>query len=340
MAYRVGIVGGDVDMDGGSVHGDLRLRELVDRGCEWDALDEQEPDERLAEYDALYLTGGRRVDRAVLRVAPRLRHVARFGAGYDAIDVEACTAAGVVVTTIPGAVRRPLAMAGLTLILAVTHNLVQKHRLVEREAWEQTRHWQGGHTDGSRVAIIGFGSVGAELGGMLTTLGFEVVGVNRRGAHPDADRLGIRMIGLDEALRADVVVLSAALTEQTRGMIGAAQLAKMRPDAVLVNIGRGGLIDQAALVDALRDGRLRGAGLDVFETEPVPLGDPLLSLPNVTLAPHALCWTRSFAAAAIDATNAAILAAASGQLPPGALNPAALDHPRWHRDDPLMAPSR
>ncbi len=332
MNYRIGVTDDAVNADGSSVHGDLRLGELVEAGIEWSLIDAHAHGGKdLEGLDAVYALGHRPFNAAVLADAPRLRHIARFGAGYDTIDLDACTAAGVVVTTTPGAVRRPVALAALTLVLAVTHNLVQKHELTVTSRWHARARWRGEHTDGATVAIVGFGSVGAELAGMLVGLGFTVLGVNRRGSHPEAEALGVQMVALQTALLADVVVLTAALTEETRGMIGARELASMRADAALVNVGRGGLVDQRALTAALIDGTIRAAALDVFDQEPPAADDPLLTLPNVTLAPHSLAWTASFTDAVVASANAAMLDVAAGRHPATARNPAAFDHERWNQ---------
>jgi phosphoglycerate dehydrogenase-like enzyme len=331
VTYRIGITDDAIAADGTSVHGDLRLRELVEAGIAWEVISAHpESDDDLAGLDAVYALGHRRFDAGVLACAPRLRHVARFGAGYDTIDVADCTAAGVAVTTTPAAVRRPMALAGLTLVLAVTHNLVQKHRLTVESRWQDRETWRGRHTQAGRVAVVGFGGIGAELAELLLNVGFDVVGVNRSGRSGAADRLGIPLIGLDEALGADVVVLCAALTDETRGMIGERELGLMRPDAALVNIGRGGLVDQDALVRALiADDGIRAAGLDVFDPEPPSPDDPLLTLPNVTMAPHSLAWTDAFTRAVASSANEAIIAVSRGERPAAALNPAAFEHPRW-----------
>lgn len=327
MSYLLGITDDAIEADGSSVHGDLRLDELEAAGIEWRIIEAHpENDDDLAELDAVYALGHRPFDAEVLRSAPRLRHVARFGAGYDTIDLDACTAAGVVVTNTPAAVRRPLALAGLTLVLATTHNLVQKHRLTVESRWGEREAWRGTATEAATLGVVGFGSVGAELAALAQGVGFTVIGTNRSGRSEAASRLGVELVDLDALLRAaDVVVLCAALTPETRGLIGARELAIMGADSVLVNIGRGGLIDQPALVDALRDGTIRAAGLDVFDPEPPAPDDPLLSLPNVTLAPHSLCWTDAFTAAVTRAANADIIAVSRGEAPVHALNPAALE---------------
>lgn len=329
MVYRVAVMGGDVDSEGRSVHGDLRLTDLTRKGIAWQTLSSLNAD--LRHINALYLVDGQPINQLVLERAPNLEHIARFGAGFDSIDVDACTASGVVITTTPEAVRRPLALAGLTLVLAVTHNLVQKHDIVRRGAWDERHRWQGRHTYGSRISIIGFGNVGAELAAMLVGLGFTVRGTNRSGTHPLAEALGVEMVSLTQALDADVVVLAAPLTPQTRGMIGERELRLMSTGASLVNIGRGGLVDQAALTRALEDGTIRSAGLDVFDQEPLPVADPLVRLPNVTLSPHSLCWTEEFATQAVDQVNASIISVHERRGVTRAVNPEALRHARWSR---------
>ncbi|WP_243229737.1 D-isomer specific 2-hydroxyacid dehydrogenase family protein [Microbacterium sp. CIAB417] len=330
MTYRLGITDDAIEPDGTSVHGDLGLADLEAAGVEWSVIDAHpETDADLAELDAVYSLGHREFGAAALASAPRLRHIARFGAGYDTIDLDACSDAGVIVTNTPDAIRRPLALAALTLVLAVTHNLVQKHTIVTEDRWGDRGRWRGTATDGSTVAIVGFGSVGAELARMLLATGFRVIGVNRRGSSPEAELLGVPLVSLGEALNADVVVLCASLNASTRGMIGRAELARMKPTAAIVNVGRGALIDQDALTAALQNGTIRAAGLDVFEPEPPAPDDPLLSLENVTLAPHALCWTADYTEAVVASANHAIITASRGGAPRTVLNPRALEHEKW-----------
>ncbi|WP_144792648.1 2-hydroxyacid dehydrogenase [Microbacterium paludicola] len=331
MTYRIGITNEAIEPDGSSVHGDLALDQLEAAGIEWEIIDAHPHDDSdLADLDAVYALGHRTFDARVLAEAPRLRHVARFGAGYDTIDLEACSDAGVLVTNTPDAIRRPLALAAVTLVLAVTHNLVQKHRITVEDRWEDRGRWRGVDTDGATVAIVGFGSVGAEAARMLLAIGHRVVGVNRRGRSDEAETLGVPMLPLDDALAAaDVVVLCASLNPSTRGMIGAAQLAQMKSTAALVNVGRGGLVDQKALTAALMDGTIRAAGLDVFDPEPPAPDDLLLSLDNVTLSPHALCWTNDYTQAVVTQANESLIAVAEGRVPPRVLNPRALEHERW-----------
>lgn len=331
MSYVIGITDDAIEADGSSVHGDLGLGTLAEAGIEWRRIAAHPVSaDDLDGLDAVYSLGHRAFAEEDLARAPRLRHIARFGAGYDTIDVPACTRAGVVVTNTPAAIRRPLALAALTLVLAVTHNLVQKHAITVGGDWSTRGDWRGWATDGATIGIVGFGSVGAELAGMLQAIGHRVVGNNRSGRSSAAEELGVELVALDDLLAtADVVVLTAPLTPATRGMIGAPQLGRMRRDAAIVNVGRGGLVDTDALTRALETGVIRAAGLDVFDPEPLPADHPLLSLPNVTLTPHALCWTESYTAAVTAAANAALIATARGERSDSALNPEVYDTEAW-----------
>jgi phosphoglycerate dehydrogenase-like enzyme len=172
------------------------------------------------------------------------------------------------------------------------------------------------------VGIVGFGSVGAELARLLAPLGMKVVGNNRSDRHAEAAGLGVELLGLNELLeRSDYVVLCAALTPATEKLIDAAALARMKKGAYLINIGRGKLVDTDALRDALREGRIAGAGLDVFEPEPLLPDDELLTLDNVVLSPHSLCWTEDFTRDVAASAIASILAVAAGERPANVLNP-------------------
>jgi len=162
-------------------------------------------------------------DSRTVDQAPDLRLIARFGAGYETIDLDACTRAGIVVTNTPDAIRRPLAVAGLTLLLALSHKLLAKDRLTRTSDWAQREHYRGAPLVGQTVGIVGFGSVGAELARLLAPLGVKVVGNNRSGRHAEAAGLGVELLGLNELLeRSDYVVLCAALTPATEKLIGAA----------------------------------------------------------------------------------------------------------------------
>jgi phosphoglycerate dehydrogenase-like enzyme len=327
--FTVAVTADAARPDGSSIHGDLGLQRLTDNGICWRVLPgytDPIPVADLAGVNAVLSLGHIAFDSRTLDHTPDLQLIARFGAGYETIDLDACTRAGVVVTNTPDAIRRPLAVAGLTLLLALSHHLLPKDRLTRTSNWTERENYRGAPLVGQTVGIVGFGSVGAELARLLAPLGLKVVGNNRSGHHAEAAGLGVELLGLDELLeRSDYVVLCAALTPATEKLIDGAALARMKNSAYLINIGRGRLVDTDALRDALRDGGLAGAGLDVFEPEPLLPDDELLTFDNVVLSPHSLCWTEDFTRDVSESTIASILALASGERPRNVLNPEVFD---------------
>lgn len=229
------------------------------------------------------------VTAAMLASAPRLRLVQKLGVGVNTIDLEAARAAGVAVSNMPGTNSQAVAEMTLALMLAVLRRLSYLDPL--------TRAGQGwapdpalidgtGEIAGRTIGFVGYGAAPSRLGAALEALGATVIYAARS---PKPDLPG-RAVNLETLLaEADVVSLHTPLTDETRGMIGRAAIAAMKPGAILINTARGGLVDEAALVEALASGRLGGAGLDVFGQEPVDPANPLLRLPNVVVAPH-MAW--------------------------------------------------
>lgn len=331
--FRVAVTADAVRPDGSSVHGDLQLQRLTEQDIDWFVLPgyvDPIPAEWLDGVNAVYSLGHTRFGEATLAGVPDLQLIARFGAGYETIDVPACTRAGVAVTNTPDAVRRPLALAAITLLLALAHNLIPKDRLTRTSKWEERGAYRGAAIDGMTVGIVGFGSVGAEIARMLLPMGLRVIGNNRSGVSPAAGELGIQLLELNDLLQeADYVVLCASLTPETVGLLGREQLAAMRPGSFLINVGRGQLVDTEALKDALRTGHLAGAGLDVFDPEPLAPDDELLGLDNVVLSPHSLCWTADFTRSVSESALGSILAVARGENPVAALNPEVFETRAW-----------
>jgi phosphoglycerate dehydrogenase-like enzyme len=186
----------------------------------------------------------------------------------------------------------------------------------------------GGELQGRTLGIVGLGHSGRELVRLAAPFALRVLAHSPSADPGEAARLGVRLTTLDEVLReADFLSLHCRLTPRTRGLIGAAELAKMKPTAYFVNVARGELVDQAALADALRAGRLAGAALDVFEHEPLPADDPLLRLDNVVLTPHWSASTADVWRATARAMIDGMLRAATGRVPDDVVNPAVLDRP-------------
>lgn len=322
--YRVAVTGDQVASDGSSIFGDIGLTRLGVAGIDWSIVavpDRAISAAQLDGFDALLLMGDRKVDALTL-TGGGLRHVARFGAGYDQVDVAACTAAGVLVTNTPDAVRVPMAHAALAMVLALAHELLAKDRLVRENRWNQRSAYQGRGLTDATVGVVGLGNVGAEIARTFRALGVPVVAYNRTPRPQIVEPLGVAQLPLLEvAAAADYLVVAVAATPQTEGLIDAAVLGAMHSNAYLVNVSRGVVVDEEALVTALRERRLRGAALDVFQQEPLPADSPLLRLDTVVLSPHSLCWTDGFAHAVADSAIGALIDVAAGREPRHVVNP-------------------
>lgn len=249
-------------------------------------LTEAEAQQALRDYDALLVTLGDKMTARAFEGNLRARIVANFGVGYNHIDVAAAKARGIVVTNTPGAVTDATADIGMMLILMSARRAGAGERFVRAGLWTGWTPTQflGHHVSGKTVGIIGFGRIGAAIARRCHFgFGMSVLYHNRS---PREAGFPARQVDLDELLgRSDFVVVAVPATPETRHMIGAAEFARMQPHAHFVNIARGDIVDEAALIAALQTGRIAGAGLDVFEREPfVP--EALRAMENVTLLPH------------------------------------------------------
>jgi phosphoglycerate dehydrogenase-like enzyme len=255
----------------------------------------------------------------------RLLVIARLGVGYDRVDVRACTEAGVLVAITPDGVRRPLASGAMAHILALAHGLRQMDRQVRNGRWERFSH-VGVGLAGRTLGLLGVGNVGSDLMALAEPWGMQRIAHDPYLAEAPP---GVELVGLEDLFRrSDFLVVLCPLNDETRRLVNAERLALMKPTAFLVNVARGGIVDQAALTRALEEGWIAGAGLDVFESEPVDPGDPLLQLDNVLLSPHAVCLTDElFRLSGLSAAEA-VVDVASGRAPRHLVNPEALDHPR------------
>jgi phosphoglycerate dehydrogenase-like enzyme len=247
--------------------------------------------------------------------------VARFGAGFDQVDLAACDSHGITVTNAPVGLRIPMAHAALTLLFALAHNLLPKDRLVREGRWDRKAEYRGVGLANATVGVVGLGGIGRETTRLLRALGIEVVAFNRTPRPEFCQEQGIEQIPLGDLLRrSDAVILTVSANAETKHLIGAPELEAMKPDAFLVNIARGAVVDEDALAQALSNGGIAGAGLDVFETEPLPVSHPLVGLPNTVLTPHSLCWTADFTRATGSETMGEIIAIAEGEHPRNRVN--------------------
>lgn len=326
--FRVGVTRDFLKPDGSPGFGDIGLSLLDDAGVAWDylpAVGAEVPPEAAREYDGLLVLAPR-VTAKTLSEADRLRIVARFGVGYDNVDVGACAAAGVLLTITPEGVRRPVAAAAMTLLLALSHKLLIKDRLTRAGRWAEKLDHIGQGVTGRTLGIIGLGNIGRDLAGLARAFDLRIVA-----ADPWATTApeGVTLVPLEDLLgQSDYVCLCCALTAETHHLINAQRLARMKPSAYLINVARGPIVDQAALTRALQSNHIAGAGLDVFDPEPIAPNDPLLALDNVILAPHALCWTDECFSLNGRSAVTGLLEVAAGRVPRHVVNREALQHPR------------
>jgi phosphoglycerate dehydrogenase-like enzyme len=284
--------------------------------------------EHLADLDGLVVLRPAVRRTAFARGAGDLVVIGRSGAGYDKVDVAACTDNDVALFNAPLALNHPTASAALLFMLALAKRLPEQERVARQGRWELQARVMGGELEGRTLGIIGLGHSGRELVRLVAPFAMRVVAYSPNADPAQAAALGVRLTSLEELLReADFVSLHCRLSEQTRHLLGRAQLALMKPSAYLINVARGKLIDQAALVDALRTRAVAGAGLDVFEVEPPPADDPLLSLDNVIVTPHWLASTSDVWRATGRAMAEGMLRAATGQVPEHVVNREVLDRP-------------
>lgn len=266
-----------------------------DPRIEWEFLPESlaeiTPDV-MARYDGLYVNSPRVTAAAVARSDLRVRIVSRHGVGYDSVDVPALAAKGVITTNTPVAIRRPVAVASLTFIFALAGKLFEKDRLTRAGRWnERTAHMGLGLTTRT-LGVIGAGGIGCELLALARPFGWKMLVADPFASPAAVSALGGHLVPLEQLLQqADFVVATVLLNKATHHLMNAERFAQMKRSAYFINLSRGPIADEAALIEALRSGQIAGAGLDVFEQEPVAPDNPLLKMDNVLVTPHALCWT-------------------------------------------------
>ncbi len=276
---------------------------------------------RLSDADAaINVRAYTRFDAELFGALPRLRHVAIFGVGTDNFDLDAASRHGVVVSNCPGENARSVAEHAIALMLAVARTLPAYDRDVRAGLW---RHYEGVELEGKTLGVLGLGSIGQHVARMGAGLGMKVVAWSPTRDEARAAALGVTQLELGSVLRqADVLQVCVALSDRTRGLIGGRQFALMKPGAILVNTARAPIVDEPALVAALRDGRLRGAGLDVFAPEPLAPDSPLRELENAVLTPHA-GWVTSEARRRLLIAPVRNIAAWLAGTPTNVVNPAA-----------------
>lgn len=324
--------------DGLGEAGLARLRERADVEVAG-GLAEDELCRRLAGVHALVVRSRTRVTRRVVECGPDLRVVARAGVGVDNIDVEAATRAGVLVVNTPDSSVRATAEHAVALLLSLCRNVPQAHASVQRGEWKREA-FVGTEVYGKTLGVVGLGRIGGEVARLGRALGMRVLAFDPYVGEERAAHLGAEPVLFARLLEeSDFVTLHVPLTSQTRGMIGREELRRMKRGARLVNCARGGLVDEAALLEALEQGHLAGAALDTFAEEP-PQDLRLVRHPRVVATPHLGASTQE-AQEAIGADVAEqVLQALEGRLPRGAVNVAAFRGDVWDRLSPHLELAR
>lgn len=253
------------------------------------------------------------------RAGSALRVIARYGSGTDNVDVAAATERGIVVTNTPGANDVAVAELTLGLMLALARRIPAAHDAVRRGRWERP---VGTELRGKRLGLIGLGRIGLEVAKLARAMGMEVTYYDVMRRPKEERRWDLTFAPLTEVVaQADVISVHVPLTPATHHLIGARELSRVKPGALLINTARGGVVDEVALLAALENGRLAGAALDVFEREPPPADHPLLCHPKVIHTPHMAARTQEAVARMAEGAVAAVLDVLAGRRPAHVVNP-------------------
>lgn len=336
--FRVGLTADFFDESGRPKFAEMGLERLagkvtIQRFSEHRA--EITPDQLTGCAGAIVLTP--RVTAATVADAANLLAIGRFGVGYDSVDVPACTAQDVLVMITAGAVDRPVAEATIGWMIALSHQMLVKDRLVRTGQWAERTRYMGCELRDRTLGVIGLGGIGRKLVSLLQGFGMQQPLAFDPHVPPELmAEIGVRSVGLEELLSgSDFVSVHCPLNDRTRGLIGARELSLMKPSAFLLNTARGGIVDEAALFAALQSGSLAGAALDCFDNEPVVTPHPFGQLENVLLAPHSIAWTHELFRDIGHMACQSMLDLAEGRRPAGVLNPELFDRPsfleKWSR---------
>jgi len=279
-----------------------------------------------ASMDALMTTGSERIGAALLAANPGLKAVCNVAVGYNNIDLDAATAAGVMVTNTPDVLNETTADFAWALMMAAARRITEAEQWLRAGNWDRWRYDMllGADLHGATLGIIGMGRIGQAVARRSTGFGMRVIYHNRSRLEPQLEAAAnqAQLVSKEELLRtADHVMLVLPYSAATHHTIGAAELALMKPGATLTNVARGGIVDDAALIAALRERRIAAAGLDVFENEPA-LNPGFFELQNVVLTPHIASASAPTRLAMANCAADNLIAALSGRLPPNLLNPA------------------
>lgn len=331
--FRVGVSQEVVTADGGTIFGEDAMKILDDPAIDWEILADRVPaltQKHAATFDAFCLMTAKVTRETLSGPDRRLKLVARFGVGYDSVDVAACTENGVMLTITPDGVRRPVAASVIGYVLALAHRMVLKDRLVREGRWNEKGDFLGMGLMGRTLGVIGVGNIGAEIFRLAQPFDMRLLGCDPNVPQSAMDSLGVTMTDMDTLLReSDFVSVNTLLDDSTRGLIGAREFGLMKPTAYFINTSRGPVVQEAALIETMQNERIAGAAIDVFESEPTSPDNPLLKMDNVMLAPHAICHTDECMRILGERAFQAAVDLCHGRKPGHLVNPEVLKHKAW-----------
>ena len=332
MSFHVGFSSDLSDGKGGFSWGDIAIHTLGD--LSWNLLDDCGSNftpESVKGYDAIAFAGPGVVKGSFGAPEESPLIIARFGVGYDNIDLEECTRAGVALTITPDGSQKPVATAALTLLLSTMHRLNAKIDLAQNNQWGQRlSNGLGFGLNGKKVGTVGFGNIATEFFRLITPFDAQRFAHDPWKKQSEADPHNVTLLSLEDLLATcDVIVVMAALTKETKHLINSSNIGLMKKSAFLINISRGPLVEESALIAALNSGAIAGAGLDVFEQEPPAADNPLLSMENVVVTPHNLAWTDELGFGMGKSAFTSIVAISQGNIPAYVVNKDVLDTPQF-----------
>jgi len=324
--FKVGVTRDLMAADGGPCFPKRAFEELdAVAGLSWEWLPEDVPEitpDIMANYDGLHCNLPLVAAESVSRDDCRVRIVARNGVGFDTVDLRAMTAKGIVVTNTPIAVRRPVAVATMTLLFALAGRLFEKDRMVRQARWNDRVNAMGYGLTSRTLGLVGAGSIGQEIMRLARPFFGRIIASDPYAPNETIAALGADLVGFDEVMaRSDFVVVCCLLTDETRHLVDDRAFGLMKPGAFYLNVGRGPIHDEAALVRALQAKTIAGAGLDVTEQEPIQPDSPLLDMDNTIITPHALCWTDECFEDIARTALRSIVAVSQGKMPVHVVNP-------------------
>lgn len=293
----------------------------------------RELDDFLTDAEGLIIRIGS-IDREGLLKAKNLKVVGRPGVGVDDVDVKTCTELGIPVVIVPGANTLSVAEHSLMLLLALAKDFRRSHEETMKGNFNIRSSYKAYELAGRTLGLIGGGAIGSEFGRLAEALDMKVIVYDPFMPKEKIEAKGWKYIeDINDLYRqADVISIHTPLTEKTRHMIGEAEFNLMKPDAILINCSRGGIIDEEAMYEALRNNRIHGAGVDVLEKEPFDPNHKLLKLSNFVVTPHMAGQTREAAEGVATGCAAGVLAVMRGEKWPKVCNPEAYEHPRWKQN--------